>query len=219
MEDHPLKENILFEDVAFIGKQVVESKSEFAKDLAVDLKFVLSETDAAERAWLDLKKQGFVYHSLSDIIREECTRRQLPHERDNLIAIGNELRATFGPGVLGKLTAEKIEKLGEQKALAVSIRNPAEIEELRRMPGFFLIAVDAPIELRFERISGRGRPEDAVTFEKFKEQENRERAGAQNEQQLNRVMVLADTQIPNSGTFAEFHQKIDTALNQIRHAS
>lgn len=166
-----------------------------------------------------LKSQGFVYHSLSDILREECTRRNLPHERDNLIAIGNELRTTLGPGVLGKLTAEKIEKRGEQKALAVSIRHPAEIEALRALPGFFLISVDAPLELRFERIKKRGRPEDAVTFEKFREQEDRERAGGQNEQQLNHVMALADAHIDNSGTLAEFYQKIAATLNQPSHAS
>ncbi len=164
-----------------------------------------------------LKTKGFAYHSLSDIIRDECNTRNLSHERDNLIAVGNELRTTFGPSVLGKLTAAKIEKLGEKKSLAVSIRNPAEIEALRATPGFFLIAVDAPIELRFERIKKRGRPEDAVSFEKFKEQENRERAGTATQQQLTSVMALADAHIDNAGTFEEINQHIETILKSLLH--
>lgn len=163
-----------------------------------------------------LKNQGFAYHSLSDILREECAKRKLLQDRDNLIAIGNELRTTFGPSVLGKLTAEKIARLQEQKALAVSIRNPAEIEALRAMPGFFLIAVDAPIELRYERIKNRGRIEDSVTFEKFKEQEERELAGAATEQQLTQVMALADAHIVNARTLDELYHNIDTTLNQLQ---
>ena len=40
--------------------------------------------------------RGYVYFSLSDIIREELTRRGEPPSRDNLIRAGNELRERFG---------------------------------------------------------------------------------------------------------------------------
>ena len=39
-----------------------------------------------------LKKKGFVYYSLSDVIREEATEKGLEHSRENLINLGNELR-------------------------------------------------------------------------------------------------------------------------------
>ena len=39
-----------------------------------------------------LKKSSFVYHSLSDTLRNELKRRNLEESRDNLIMIGNSLR-------------------------------------------------------------------------------------------------------------------------------
>ena len=47
------------------------------------------------------KTKYFIYYSLSDIIREEATKRGLEHSRDNLIKIGNELREKFAPNYLG----------------------------------------------------------------------------------------------------------------------
>ncbi|MBI2107815.1 AAA family ATPase [Candidatus Woesearchaeota archaeon] len=49
-----------------------------------------------------LKKKGFEYHSLSDILREEATKRGIEHARENLINLGNELRSQFGPNYLAK---------------------------------------------------------------------------------------------------------------------
>ena len=47
-----------------------------------------------------LKTKGFVYYSLSDVIREEATKRGLEHTRDNLIRLGTEMRETHGNSIL-----------------------------------------------------------------------------------------------------------------------
>ena len=60
-----------------------------------------------------LKSKGFVYFSLSDALREEATKRGLEHSRDNLINLGNEMRETFGNGILAK----KLMKNKERKIL------------------------------------------------------------------------------------------------------
>ena len=76
-----------------------------------------------------LKTKDFVYYSLSDVIREEATKRDLEHSRDNLIRLGNELREKFGPGYL----AEQInKKLNIQNFVIDSIRSPFEVKELRK---------------------------------------------------------------------------------------
>src|SRR5258705_6391863 len=94
-----------------------------------------------------LKQLGFSVHSLSDIVREAAQARGFPPEREHLIRIGTELRESGGPGVLAQ---KLIPRLGLRDVVD-SIRHPAEVEQLRRVPGFFLIAVDAPPELRFAR--------------------------------------------------------------------
>ena len=52
-------------------------------------------------------KHGFIYHSCSDIIRNECRKKGIPIERDNLIKMGNDLRERYGPEILAKMIIER----------------------------------------------------------------------------------------------------------------
>lgn len=162
-----------------------------------------------------LKDKGFAYYSLSDIVREECQKRGLETYRDNLIEIANQLRAEHGPTVLARRTLAKIRENRDKDAVVVSIRNPSEVEELKKEPSFRLISVTAPVELRYQRISSRGRPEDAVSLEKFKEQEEREMAGSATQQQLRKVMGMADYTVVNEGTREELEKWVAEILKSI----
>lgn len=155
-----------------------------------------------------LGRKGYAYLSLSDVLREELAARGLPASRDNLIAAGNELRERFGAGVLAERTLAKV--LGP--TVIDSIRNPAEVERLRRRPGFLLIAVDAPVEVRFERARARGRDESAATLEEFQAKEALELSGGANGQQLERCMAMADRRIANDGTLEELWRKVEECL-------
>lgn len=161
-------------------------------------------------------KHGFIYHSCSDIIRNECRKNGIPIERDNLIKMGNDLREKYGPEILTKMIIERSIASNEAYTLVVSIRNPSEVEELRKQKDFVMIAIDAPIELRYERIKSRQRPEDHVSFEKFKEQEDRECAGDKNKQQLNKVIEMADYKIINDKTLLELQQKLEDLLDYLK---
>jgi len=57
-----------------------------------------------------LKSKGFIYYSLSDVIREEATKRGLDHSRENLINIGNDLREKHAPNYLAQQINEKIKQ-------------------------------------------------------------------------------------------------------------
>lgn len=94
------------------------------------------------------KKKGYAYFSLSDLIREELQKNGKKLTRDNLIEKGNELRDTHGPDILAQLARKKV----KGKAVIDSIRNPFEVEYLRKDKEFILLAIDAPVELRYERV-------------------------------------------------------------------
>lgn len=151
--------------------------------------------------------RGYTYFSLSDVIREELRKRGEPASRDNLIRTGNELRERGGPDVLARRTIDKVG--GGGRAVIDSIRNMGEIEYLRRQEGFVLLAIDAPIALRFERVAARGRDESAADLEAFKKKEDEERAGGTTGQQLQASMAAADRLIINDGTILEFHRKLE----------
>ncbi len=162
-----------------------------------------------------LKKKGFYYFSLSDAIRDEADRQGKDHSRHVLIAIGNELRQKFGPSVLADRIIEKI-KAGENKGQKLfvvdSIRNPAEINALRRLSGFQLWAIDADAKLRYKRARARGRNENAKTFEEFLENERTENSSSKNAQQLDNCMKMADFVIVNDSSIDDLDKKLSFLL-------
>ena len=164
-----------------------------------------------------LKQKGFSHYSCSDILREEADKMGLEQNRDNWIKIGNDLRQQFGPGILGQRILEKIDNENVTKAVVSSIRNPGEIDELKNTGSFYLIKVDAPIEIRYERAKRRGNLADDVSFEKFKFQEQSELVSDDPaKQQISACMQMADYTILNSGSMEELYKKIDEILGKIQ---
>jgi len=161
-----------------------------------------------------LMKKGFYYYSLSDVIREELKATGKPITRENLIEEGNALRKKFGPGVLGTKIAQMLQK--DKNYVIDSIRNPEEVKELKKLGGFFLFYVNAPDEVRFERIKSRGREEDPRTYDAFMRIEKMEMENAEKtKQNLKGTFALADKALPNDGDLNELHEKVDGALGEL----
>lgn len=157
-----------------------------------------------------LTGKGFKYHSLSDVLREEADKRGLNHSRDTLIQLGNELRKKGGPGILVEMLKDKI----ADKDVVDSIRNPGEIKELRKIPGFILLGIDAPLKIRFERARLRKREGDGWTLDEFRKKEEMENSGDPQAQQLKECLKQSDVRIVNDGTPDELRQKIDGVLKK-----
>ncbi len=155
-----------------------------------------------------LMKKGYSYFSLSDEIRAELRKKGKPLTRNHLIAMGNALRLRFGADILARRVMRKV----KGKAVIDSIRNLREVAYFRRQKNFILVAVDAPVELRYKRVRRRGRAESASTLEEFMAKEKEEMTGRPSEQQLRRVMAKADVMIINDGTRAALRQKVEALL-------
>lgn len=155
-----------------------------------------------------LQKKGYTYYSLSDLIREELLRDGKDISRDNLIKKGNDLRKKLGSDILARLVMKKV----KGKAVIDSIRNPAEVDFLRNQKDFILLAIDAPVKLRYERAKKRGRNESASSLREFMKKEKEEMTISKKGQQLHRCMKMADTIIINDGTLEEFYQKLEEWL-------
>ena len=166
-----------------------------------------------------LKSKGFVYYSLSDVLREDATKRGIEHSRDNLIKLGNKLRKEYGPDYLAKQINIKIKQQlknrENQNFVIDSIRSPFEAKELMKNKGFALVGIKAPIELRFKRLLDRNRLGDAKTLEEFKKQEQRENLKNKTNQQLDATFKLAKKFIINDSTLKELHKKIDGLINEL----
>lgn len=158
-----------------------------------------------------LKSRGFEYFSLSDEIRQEIRSRGLEITRDMLIRVGNELRERFGPGALAERILKNLELGGNY--VVDSIRNPSEVDVLRRRKDFVLLAVVADPEVRFERSKKRGREQAAQTLEQFIEEERRElESDNPASQQLELTRKKADLVVTNNGTIEDLHRHLDQVL-------
>jgi len=159
-----------------------------------------------------LKSLGFAYHSLSDAVREAAILRGRTTGRDDLILTGNELRREGGAGILAELT---LPKLGHRD-IVDSIRNPAEVEALRRLPDFLLLGVTAHPEARFERAKRRqGRGDATASLQSFLDKEAEENTSDPAAQQLSATFALADHLIDNDGSIEDLHRKIRELLAKL----
>jgi dephospho-CoA kinase len=154
------------------------------------------------------QKKGFTSFSLSDLVREELKAGGLEPSRDNLIKKGNELRQAHGPDILARRVMSRV----KGRAVIDSIRNPEEVRFLKSQKNFILLAIDAPVELRFKRVIGRGRMESATSLEEFIKKEAEEKTQDGKGQQLQTCLKMADRTIVNDTSLEAFHSKLEEFL-------
>ena len=126
------------------------------------------------------ERQGYSFHSVSELLRDELTKQGMPHTRENLGALSKQWRNESGDdGVMFTKAIEKYEAekqaLGYRGLALVNMRHPGEVEVIHAHQGI-AVWVDADQQLRYERIQSvsRGRHEDNVTFVQFQADEERE---------------------------------------------
>jgi dephospho-CoA kinase len=159
-----------------------------------------------------LEARGFERHSLSDAIRAELRARGGVITREALIALGRELRAAEGPAVL----AERMKRMiRTDRVCLVSVRSPAEVRSLRELEGFVLLAVEAPVDVRFAREVARDREGADGTLEEFVALEAREDSSDANAQQLSAAIALADHVLVNDGAPADLERSVAVLLDRL----
>jgi dephospho-CoA kinase len=165
------------------------------------------------------ERHNFLFVSVSDFLREEARKRNLPIERDVLRTISAEWRREFGLGVLVDKAVELYErnKVSYSGIVAVPMRNTGEAQHLKDLGGT-LIWVDADPKVRYARISSRQRTaEDNKTFEQFISEEQAEMRRSGDEATLNiaDVKKLCDIFLENNGNDIENFK--DEAEKALRH--
>jgi dCMP deaminase len=161
-----------------------------------------------------LKKKGFYYLSLSDVIREELTAEGKEITRDTLIKKGNKMREESGPGILAKKVLMKVET--DKNYVIDSIRNATEVDELKAKPGFFLFYINASLEVRFRRMKIRKREGDPATFDAFVRIEEIEKKSENaTHQSIADAISKADKTIVNDGDLQHLYDMVDIALGEV----
>lgn len=188
-----------------------------------------------------IKEYGYRSFSLSSLVHEEAKKRGLSITRSILQDVGNNMRKRDGDGALAKRAIEKLtdcnlkletcslpdNTLSKKKFQALSykfqkiiiegIRNPGEVDYLRTLPGFFLIAVDASQKTRFQRVLSRAKPWDPIDWETFQKVDGRDsgESNLKNGQQVQKCMELADVRIENNGEVTKVQMEVEKIIKKL----
>lgn len=111
-----------------------------------------------------LQTKGFyeVHTGSSGIAKEMVEKQGLEFNRENLTKVINEYRKKFGEDATSKLIVKKIYESGKDKVIVNSLRLISDYDVLNNEYGdaFKVVLVDAPVEIRADRIIKRARPGD-----------------------------------------------------------
>ena len=162
-----------------------------------------------------LKKKGFKHYSARTFIQKEVKKRGLSMNLENVTKTANDIRKKFGPAYIFKELLKIAEKEGGNFVIE-SLRNPGEIAALRKRKNFYVFAVDANFEERYERLKSRNSDLDDLSFEKFKEIEGGQMSSSDpNKQNLSKCMKAADYLFMNNGTVRELEAQVESVLDEI----
>ncbi len=162
-----------------------------------------------------LVTKGYKHYSMRAAIVEEIEKRGLPVNRVTMNEVATDMRRKHGASYFSDLLRGRAVAEGSKDLIIESIRTTMEAEKIKGLGGFILV-VDAPESIRYERIQGRGSVTDHVSLEEFRAQEAREMTSENLDDpsfmNIRGVMDMADATIVNDGTLEEMHQKVDAVL-------
>ena len=162
-----------------------------------------------------VQKRGFAHFSVRSYLQREMKKRNMPNNRDSMTSLANELRAKYSPSyITDELYKEAIES-GEH-CIIESIRTPGEIDSLQQKGSFFLFAVDAQAQVRYNRIKLRASATDDISFDTFKSNEAREMNNEDpNKQNLKKCIAMADYRFDNNGSLEQLQQKTELVIEKL----
>jgi dephospho-CoA kinase len=147
----------------------------------------------------------------SGILTEVLETLSVPVTRENLQALGKNLRETFGEDVLVNAMRGKLSDAGKDVIIVDGIRYPNEVEMLREFDDTLLLFVDVPARVRYDRAVKRGqRGEAGITFKEFTANE-----GAETERHIDSLRDLADHVIDNSGAPEDLIEKVEAIIREV----
>lgn len=150
-----------------------------------------------------VERRGWLFVSLSNLLRDEARNRGQEPGREVLREISAEWRREGGLGVLVEKAIERFELVkGQHEGLVVSsLRHPAEAMVVHEYGGR-VVWVDADPQIRYTRTTSRARHnEHAHTFDEFlaAEQHEMQHSGDVATLSMGDVKKLADLTLMNDG--------------------
>ncbi len=159
--------------------------------------------------------KAFKHYSVRDYLLEEISKRHYEPNRDSMVLVANSLRQQYGASfIIDELMKKAL--ANNTNSVIESIRAEGEVISLRKQKEFYLLAVDALPEVRYQRIRLRSSETDNIDYQTFIQNEERERQSNDlNKQNLNKCIALADYFMTNNTTKSDLFKQLEIILQKI----
>ncbi|GAB3678865.1 AAA family ATPase [Halopiger thermotolerans] len=159
------------------------------------------------------REDGIPVVTMGDVVRQETADRGLDPTKDHG-KVAQALRDENGPAAIAERSLPMIEdRLEDHDTVLVDgIRSDTEVDVFEERFGdhFTLVSIEAPFEVRAERIDARGR--DAG------EDEGGEPLAARDERErgfgMDDAMARADIVVENTDSLEAFHERMRTIIRE-----
>ena len=169
-----------------------------------------------------LKDRGFTVIELGDIWRELLKKNHISRfDPMGTREFTRKIRQRYGKDVYARYALRKIGK-GMDHVAIMGVRSTYEMDYLKkRLKNICIIALLAPMKMRYGRLKARGKPEDPKSYKAFKWLDTRERRGfmkAKSEEKHGVMHIIndADYVIANTSTVGKFEDNLDKVVKKIK---
>ncbi len=161
-----------------------------------------------------INERRFKHFSARKFITKEVESRGLEVNRDSMIDVANDLRATHGATYIVETLFRGAENCGED-AIVESLRAVVEVQYVKEHGGV-VIGIDADPQIRYTRAVNRHSETDHVSFEKWQKQQEREvNPDDPTKQDIFSALNESDHIVLNNGTLEELHIGLEGVLLKI----
>jgi dephospho-CoA kinase len=154
-------------------------------------------------------KADFNHIRMGDMVRLFAREANINSNDTSIGKFATGQRKEFGADIWAKRT---LEKMPQGDVLIDGSRSLAEINHFKSVMGndLKIIGINAPTQMRFERLTARGRDDDPSAYEEFQTRDNRELSWG-----LGEALENAEITLKNDSTLEEFRNKCQSLINEI----
>jgi dephospho-CoA kinase len=156
------------------------------------------------------ERAGIPVVTMGDVVRKETEERGLPPEDHGKVA--KALREANGPDAIARRALPMLESYLEDNEMVVvdGLRSGVEVDCFEAAFGdaFTLVSIEAPFEVRAERLAERGRDLTDEDRDELLKREQRELDFGMDE-----AMDRADVVVDNTGSLEAFRERVREILN------
>jgi len=158
------------------------------------------------------RKAGIPVVTMGDVIRQACRDRGRDPSTDHG-EVAKALREENGPAAIAErslpLVREAVSETDTNTVVVDGLRSMVEVEAFRESFGesFLIVSIEAPFNLRAERLADRGRDSSDSDLEALRARDERELGFGMGE-----VMEAADVRIENTDSLEAFRSRVRELL-------